>query len=436
NIFKYPVDTYEYKKLLKYNISNYRNKRNNKEYDNRKYNNNTVTDTTTHTHTNNTSMIKKLSKSKYFQSTRIDWLECSLSTLSTSHTLLSNLIKYKAGGTYIYLDYNFNIINNRVLTTKERKKSRLGISIKLLLEELKILKYITDIILIKRIGYNNNDIDCNNSNSNINVNINMDNDNNNIDDGIINSITTTNNATNNIININKYTDIDYITAMNINNLLSNIGIYTGIYRYKYKTMRQIKKCKLYKQLFQQYNDNNSGYDDNNINTTTTNITDTTTNTNANTNNMLLSPMFYYINYKIYLSYFLSSSSMLYNYLSSLIERIYNKRDRKILKITKQRLLTAKEIELKNNMIEEIEGIVDRKNIKGIVDLYGEMWRMFKCGYNINNNCNNDNSGMNMGSMDDNNNDGNNNITTTNNISINNNIYYILYKYIKHKIYLY
>lgn len=135
-------------------------------------------------------LLKVLKRTKFFQETSIDWLEAAIQVCRQGHNML-NLLIHKRGLTYLHLDYNFNLKPTKTLSTKERKKSRFGNAFHLIRELLRMVKMIVDSHIQFRMG-----------------------------------------------NIDAYQLADGIYYA-----LNHMGHLTGIYRYKYKVMRQIRKCK-------------------------------------------------------------------------------------------------------------------------------------------------------------------------------------------------
>lgn len=136
------------------------------------------------------NLIKSLGNTKYFQQTTIDWVEAGLQLCQQGHNML-NLLIHKRGLTYLHLDYNFNLKPTKTLTTKERKKSRFGNAFHLMREILKMIKLVVDAHVQYRLG-----------------------------------------------NVDAYQLADGIYY-----ILNHTGQLTGIYRYKYKVMHQIRACK-------------------------------------------------------------------------------------------------------------------------------------------------------------------------------------------------
>lgn len=142
-----------------------------------------------------TKLLKTLSNTRYFQRTTLDWVEAGLQLCKQGHNML-NLLLHKRGLTFLHLDNNFNLKPTKTLTTKERKKSRFGHAFHLIRELLKLMKLLVDIQVQYRIGH----IDS------------------------------------------------YQLADGIYYILNHIGQLTGIYRYKYRVMHQIRACKDLKHL--------------------------------------------------------------------------------------------------------------------------------------------------------------------------------------------
>ncbi|AMD21189.1 HEL091Wp [Eremothecium sinecaudum] len=135
-------------------------------------------------------LLKTLKNTKYFQQTTIDWVEAGLQICRQGFNML-NLLIHKKGLTYLHLDYNFNLKPTKTLTTKERKKSRFGNAFHLLRELLKVVKLLVDAHVQYRLG-----------------------------------------------NVDAFQLADGIYY-----ILNHLGQLTGVYRYKYKVMHQIRACK-------------------------------------------------------------------------------------------------------------------------------------------------------------------------------------------------
>jgi pre-mRNA-processing factor 8 len=149
------------------------------------------------------SLFKALRHTKFFQQTEIDWVEAGLQVCRQGHNMLNLLIQRK-GLSYLHLDYNFNLKPVKTLTTKERKKSRLGNSFHLVRELLRLTKLIVDCHVQYRLG-----------------------------------------------NVDAYQLADGLQYT-----FNHVGQLTGMYRYKYKLMRQVRRCKDLKHII--YHRFNSG----------------------------------------------------------------------------------------------------------------------------------------------------------------------------------
>lgn len=140
-------------------------------------------------------LFRQLKATKFFQSTEIDWVEAGLQVCRQGFNMLHLLINRK-NLNYLHLDYNFNLKPVKTLTTKERKKSRFGNAFHLLREILRLTKLVVDANVQYRLG--------------------------------------------NIDAFQLADGLQYIFA--------HVGQLTGMYRYKYKLMKQIRMCKDLKHL--------------------------------------------------------------------------------------------------------------------------------------------------------------------------------------------
>ncbi|KAL2886667.1 Pre-mRNA-processing-splicing factor 8 [Ceratocystis lukuohia] len=144
---------------------------------------------------NKQSLLKSLKQTKFFQQTTIDWVEAGLQVCRQGFNML-NLLIHRKNLTYLHLDYNFNLKPVKTLTTKERKKSRFGNAFHLMREILRLTKLIVDAQVQYRLG-----------------------------------------------NIDAFQLADGILYA-----FNHVGQLTGMYRYKYKLMHQIRTCKDLKHL--------------------------------------------------------------------------------------------------------------------------------------------------------------------------------------------
>jgi pre-mRNA-processing factor 8 len=136
------------------------------------------------------NLFVALKKTKFFQCTELDWVEVGLQVCRQGYNML-NLLIHRKNLNYLHLDYNFNLKPVKTLTTKERKKSRFGNAFHLCREVLRLTKLVVDSNVQFRLG-----------------------------------------------NIDAYQLADGLQYV-----FSHVGQLTGMYRYKYKLMRQIRMCK-------------------------------------------------------------------------------------------------------------------------------------------------------------------------------------------------
>lgn len=144
---------------------------------------------------NKQNLMRSLKQTKFFQQTTIDWVEAGLQVCRQGFNML-NLLIHRKNLTYLHLDYNFNLKPIKTLTTKERKKSRFGNAFHLMREILRLTKLIVDAQVQYRMG-----------------------------------------------NIDAFQLADGILYA-----FNHVGQLTGMYRYKYKLMHQIRSCKDLKHL--------------------------------------------------------------------------------------------------------------------------------------------------------------------------------------------
>ncbi|KAI9724292.1 MAG: pre-mRNA-splicing factor 8 [Chrysothrix sp. TS-e1954] len=144
---------------------------------------------------NKQNLMTSLKSTKFFQQTTIDWVEAGLQVCRQGFNML-NLLIHRKNLTYLHLDYNFTLKPIKTLTTKERKKSRFGNAFHLMREILRLTKLIVDAHVQYRMG-----------------------------------------------NIDAFQLADGILYA-----FNHVGQLTGMYRYKYKLMHQIRSCKDLKHL--------------------------------------------------------------------------------------------------------------------------------------------------------------------------------------------
>ncbi|OAF70592.1 Splicing factor Prp8 [Intoshia linei] len=135
-------------------------------------------------------LFRSFKSTKFFQTTQIDWVEAGLQVCRQGYNML-NLLIHRKNLNYLHLDYNFNLKPVKTLTTKERKKSRFGNAFHLCREILRLTKLLVDSQVQYRLG-----------------------------------------------NVDAFQLADGIQY-----IFSHVGQLTGMYRYKYKLMKQIRMCK-------------------------------------------------------------------------------------------------------------------------------------------------------------------------------------------------
>lgn len=140
-------------------------------------------------------LLSQLAATRFFQVTTLDWLEAGLQLCKQGYNAL-NLLIHRKNVTYLHLDYNFNLKPTKTLSTKERKKSRFGHAFHLCREILRMTKLIVDAHAQFRLG-----------------------------------------------NIDAFQLADGLQYA-----FAHVGQLTGIYRYKYRVMHQIRACKDLKHL--------------------------------------------------------------------------------------------------------------------------------------------------------------------------------------------
>ncbi|KAL2919271.1 pre-mRNA-splicing factor 8 [Polyrhizophydium stewartii] len=140
-------------------------------------------------------LFRQLKATKFFQTTEIDWVEAGLQVCRQGYNML-NLLIHRKNLNYLHLDYNFNLKPVKTLTTKERKKSRFGNAFHLCREILRLTKLVVDSHVQYRLG-----------------------------------------------NVDAFQLADGLQYT-----FAHVGQLTGMYRYKYKLMRQIRMTKDIKHL--------------------------------------------------------------------------------------------------------------------------------------------------------------------------------------------
>mmetsp|Transcript_33282 Transcript_33282/g.109108 ORF Transcript_33282/g.109108 Transcript_33282/m.109108 type:complete len:2380 (-) Transcript_33282:160-7299(-) len=144
---------------------------------------------------NKRNLMNIFSTTKFFQRTELDWVEIGLQVCRQGYNMLNLLIARK-NLNFLHLDYNFNLKPVKTLTTKERKKSRFGNAFHLCREIMRLTKLVVDSHVQFRLG--------------------------------------------NVDAFQLADGLQYIFA--------HVGQLTGMYRYKYRLMRQVRMCKDLKHL--------------------------------------------------------------------------------------------------------------------------------------------------------------------------------------------
>lgn len=248
-------------------------------------------------------LLKSLKNTKYFQTTTIDWVEAGLQVCRQGFNML-NLLIHRKGLTYLHLDYNFNLKPTKTLTTKERKKSRFGNAFHLMREILKVIKLLVDAQVQFRLG-----------------------------------------------NVDAFQLADGIYY-----ILNHLGQLTGIYRYKYKVMHQIRACKDLKHVVY--------YRFNNV--------------------IGKGPGcgFWQPAWRVWIFFLRGIIPLLERWLGNLLSRQFEGRSNEVAKtVTKQRTDAYYDLELRAAVLNEIleimpEGIRENKS-KTILQHLAEAWRCWK-----------------------------------------------------------
>ncbi|EDR30125.1 pre-mRNA-processing-splicing factor, putative [Entamoeba dispar SAW760] len=251
------------------------------------------------------SFFAALDETHFFYHTKLDWVEAGLQVIRQGYNIL-NLLIHRKNVDFLHLDYNFNIKPVRTLTTKERKKSRFGNSFHLIREILKMTKIVVDAHCQYRLG-----------------------------------------------RVDSYTLADGIQY-----IFSHIGTLTGMYRYKYKVIQQIRMCKDLKHIIYY---------------------------RFNTNSIEKGPGigFWAPMWRVWIFLLRGLIPILERWLGNLLARQFEGRKAKAIAktITKQRVESGFDIELRAAVLHEIneimpEGIKSNK-AKTIMQHLSEAWRCWK-----------------------------------------------------------
>eukprot|EP00746_Dinoflagellata_sp_MGD_P153981 gnl/MRDRNA2_/MRDRNA2_84578_c0_seq1.p1 gnl/MRDRNA2_/MRDRNA2_84578_c0~~gnl/MRDRNA2_/MRDRNA2_84578_c0_seq1.p1 ORF type:complete len:2332 (+),score=9.13 gnl/MRDRNA2_/MRDRNA2_84578_c0_seq1:810-6998(+) len=251
------------------------------------------------------NLYRALKATKFFHSTELDWVEAGLQVCRQGYNML-NLLIHRKQLNYLHLDYNFNLKPVKTLTTKERKKSRFGNAFHLGREILRLAKLIVDSHVQYRLG-----------------------------------------------NVDAFQLSDGLQY-----IFSHVGQLTGMYRYKYKLMRQIRTCKDLKHIiYYRFNTGSVG---------------------KGPGVGFWAPM-----WRIWLFFLRGIVPLLERWLANLLARQFEGRQSKSVAstVTKQRVESHFDLELRAAVMHDIidmmpEGVRQNK-AKVILQHLSEAWRCWK-----------------------------------------------------------
>eukprot|EP00762_Andalucia_godoyi_P001187 ANDGO_02083.mRNA.1 Pre-mRNA-processing-splicing factor 8A len=249
-------------------------------------------------------LMSAFKNTKFFQQTSLDWLEAGLQIVRQGYNMLNLLIQRKRV-TYLHLDYNFTLKPTKTLSTKERKKSRFGNAFHLMREILRLTKLIVDAHVMFRLGH----IDA------------------------------------------------FQLADGLQYIFCHVGHLTGMYRYKYKLMRQIRMCKDLKHVI--YNRFNTGP------------------VGKGPGVGFWAPM-----WRVWVFFLRGIVPVLERWLGNLLARQFEGRvNNKVQTMTKQRTEATFDLELRASVVQDIldmmpEGVRQNK-VRVILQHLSEAWRCFK-----------------------------------------------------------
>ncbi|KAI3379717.1 hypothetical protein SNEBB_004371 [Seison nebaliae] len=250
-------------------------------------------------------LFRSFKATKFFQTTTLDWVEAGLQVCRQGYNML-NLLIHRKNLNYLHLDFNFNLKPVKTLTTKERKKSRFGNAFHLCREILRLTKLIVDSHVKYRLG--NTDA--------------------------------------------------FQLADGLQYIFAHVGQLTGMYRYKYKLMRQIRMCKDLKHvIYYRFNTGPVG---------------------KGPGVGIWAP-----GWRIWLFFLRGVTPLLERWLGNLLSRQFEGRHSKgVAKtVTKQRVESQYDLELRAAVMKDIgdmmpEGIKQSK-ARTILQHLGEAWRCWK-----------------------------------------------------------
>jgi pre-mRNA-processing factor 8 len=250
-------------------------------------------------------LIGEFAKSKYFHNTQVDWVEAGLQVVRQGFNMLQ-LIIHRRNLTFLHLDYNFSLKPVKTLTTKERKKSRFGNSFHLIREIMRFVKMVVDCHAQYRLG-----------------------------------------------NVDAYQLADGLQYV-----FSHVANLTGIYRYKYKVMKQVRMCKDLKHVvYSRFNAEPVG---------------------KGPGCGFWAPM-----WRVWVFYLRGTVPITERWLGNLLARQFEGRHSKHVakSITKQRVETNFDLELRSSVMRDIvdmmpEGLKNNKS-KSVLQHLSEAWRCWK-----------------------------------------------------------
>nr|UXY87508.1 splicing factor Prp8 [Cryptomonas sp.] len=256
--------------------------------------------------TNHVTLMNIFDKSSFFLKGKSNWIDVGIYTCSQSHKMMFLLLGRKRLK-FLYLDFNFNIKPIRILTTKERKKSRFSNSFHFCREILRFIKILVDIHVQFKVGI-----------------------------------------------IDEFQLIDGVSYV-----FTHVGHLTGIYRYKYRTINQIRICKSIKQIL-----NNK--------------------VNENDRRKYSGFGFWAPTWRIWLFFLRGTVPVLQRWLSNLLSRHFYGRTKikKKLGLSKQRINSYYDIQLKIALVEELSKKNSCENVssyypKIIFKYMNEAWKAWK-----------------------------------------------------------
>lgn len=249
-------------------------------------------------------LINEFKSTPYFMSTTIDWVEAGLQIVMQGFNMCNLLVK-RHRLNFLKLDYNFNLKAVKTLNTKERRKSRFGNGYHLLRELFKFTKLIVDCHVQYRIGQ----IDA------------------------------------------------FVLADALMYVFSHAGHLTGLYRYKYKLMHQIRECKDLKHMI--YSKFNKGI-------------------KSGPGAGFWGPL-----WRVWIFFMRGIVPLLERWLGSRVSREFEGRyaKRNPSTVTKQRIEANYDVELKDAIACDIMSVMPegvRKNkIYSVLRCFNEAWRCWK-----------------------------------------------------------